>query len=67
MGIIISVLKGFNIAEENYIHLLRVIRSSLHGFVVLEIEFNFGMPGSIDKSFEHQIKAIVFMIKSFVE
>ena len=30
MGIIISVLKGFNISEENYIHLLRVIRSSLH-------------------------------------
>ena len=65
MGIIISVLKGFNISEENQIHLLRVIRSSLHGFVVLEIEFHFGMPGSIDRSFEHQINALLFMIRSF--
>jgi len=67
MGIMISVLKGFNIAEENYIHLLRVMRSSLHGFVILEIEFHFGMPGSIEKSFEHQINAIRILIRSFVE
>lgn len=67
MGVIINVLKGFNIVEENYIHLLRVIRSSLHGFIVLEVEFGFGMPGSIDESFEHQINALIFMINFFVE
>lgn len=65
MSIIISVLKGFEISEENYIHLLRVIRSSLHGFIVLELEFGFGMPASINVSFEHQINAILIMIKDF--
>jgi len=65
MSIIINVLKGFDVAEEHYIHLLRVIRSSLHGFVVLELEYGFGMTANIDISFEHQINAIIFMIKSF--
>ena len=64
MSIIITVLKGFEIGEEHYIHLLRVIRSSLHGFVVLELEYGFGMTANIDISFEHQINAIIFMIKS---
>jgi AcrR family transcriptional regulator len=65
MGIIISVLKGFDIADKDLIHPLRIIRSSLHGFVVLEIEFGFGMPGNIDVSFGYLINSIIFMIKSF--
>jgi len=67
MGIMIRVLKGFNIAANNYIHPLRILRSSLHGFVVLEIDFHFGMPGSIDTSFQQQIKTLLHMVKSFEE
>ena len=67
MGIMMRVLKGFKIAEQNYIHPLRIIRSSLHGFVVMETEFHFGTPGSIDKSFEAQIRALLFVVKSFEE
>jgi hypothetical protein len=65
MMIMTRVLDGFNIQQENYIHLLRVIRSSLHGFVVLEFDFGFGITGSIDLSFEHQINSLVALIKSF--
>jgi len=65
MEIIIRVIKGFSIAAENIIHLLRIVRSSLHGFVVLEIEFGFGMPGNIDISFDHQVDALIAMVKTF--
>jgi len=65
MTIILNVVKGFDIDSKHYIHALRVIRSSLHGFVVMEIEFGFGMSANIDQSFEHQINALIFMIKSF--
>ena len=64
MIIMTRVLDGFNIEQENYIHLLRVIRSSLHGFVVLEFDFGFGVTGSIDLSFEHQINSLIALIKS---
>ncbi len=65
MSLIISVLNGFDIDEQNYIHLLRLIRSSLHGFVILETDFKFGMSKNIDDSFQLQIDAIVYMIKSY--
>lgn len=65
MILIISILKEFDLNEGSYIHLVRLIRSSLHGFVVLETDFNFGMSANIDESFKHQIKAILFMVKSF--
>jgi len=64
MEIIMRVLKSFNIAQEYYIHLLRVIRSSLHGFIVLEIEFGFGVPANIDESFEYQVRAIISVVNS---
>ena len=65
MAVILNVVKGFDIDSAHYIHVLRIIRSSLHGFVVLEIEFGFGMSANIDQSFEHQINALILMIKSF--
>ena len=59
------VLKSFDIDKENYIHILRVIRSSLHGFVVMEIEFGFGMSANIEQSFEYQIDTLIILIRSF--
>ena len=65
MNVILMVLKSFDIDKENYIHILRVIRSSLHGFVVMEIEFGFGMSANIEQSFEYQIDTLIILIRSF--
>lgn len=65
MEIFFRVLKSFNIEGENLVHLLRIIRSALHGFVVLEIGFGFGLTANIDISFNYQIKNIQTLVKQF--
>lgn len=65
MSIIVSIIKGFDINEKNHIHIVRLIRSSLHGFAILETDFNFGMSKDIDESFQLQIEAILYMIQSY--
>jgi AcrR family transcriptional regulator len=52
VGLIVAVLRGYGLEAEPAIHAVRVIRSALHGFVSLERENGFGMPVSIDDSFE---------------
>jgi len=57
--VIASVLKGFGVKDDNLIHLIRVIRSSLHGFILLEIEGGFGMPQDIELTFKMHIDMIL--------
>jgi hypothetical protein len=49
---VFAVLAGWGIEGDQAIHLVRVIRSSLHGFVSLELGGGFGIPHQIDESFE---------------
>lgn len=46
-----AVLRGFDLPPELTIDAIRVIRSSLHGFVVLELGGGFGLPNDLDRSF----------------
>src|SRR5699024_3369132 len=45
-----SVLRGFAIPEEQHVHVIRGLRSSLHGFVDLEICWGFGFHDDVDFS-----------------
>ena len=46
-----AVLRGFDLPPALTIDAIRVIRSSLHGFVVLELGGGFGLPDDLDHSF----------------
>lgn len=50
--VVVSVLKGYGIGGDNALHIVRVIRSALHGFVSLEIVGGFGLALSLDHSFK---------------
>lgn len=53
-----GILRGYNLEEEQALHAARAIRSSLHGFVVLEIKGGFGLPLSIEESFDYYLRLL---------
>jgi AcrR family transcriptional regulator len=51
LGVVLAVVRHWEDDEEQQVHLVRAIRSALHGFVTLEAGAGFGMPASRDASF----------------
>jgi AcrR family transcriptional regulator len=45
------------------VHLTRVYRSALHGFVVLEQTGGFGMPESVDESFRRMVEVLIAAVR----
>jgi AcrR family transcriptional regulator len=52
VGVAFAVLEGAGITGEDVIHATRCLRAGVHGFVMLEISGGFGLPESVDESFE---------------
>lgn len=53
-----AVFAGYRITGADAIDAARFLRSTLHGFVSLELGGGFGMPQSIDASFDRLVAAI---------
>jgi AcrR family transcriptional regulator len=58
VGVFVAVLEGYEIAGEEAIHAVRVVRAALHGFVSLEREQGFGMPLAVSDSFDRLIEVL---------
>lgn len=58
-----SHLSHYDLTEEDKIHAIRALRSILHGFSTLEQKAAFGLPVSIEKTFELMIQGFVESIK----
>lgn len=55
----IRALAESGVAEGERVHLARAFRAALHGFVALERVGGFGMPESVDESFERLVGLLV--------
>lgn len=58
--LVVQVLQAYNLKEEMAIHMVRGLRSILHGFTSIEQMGGFGMPLDINKSFS-------ILINTFIE
>ena len=61
---IAGVLLEMGIPQEEAIHLIRVLRATLHGFLDLEAKRGFGMPLEIDESFEVAVDLVISAIEA---
>jgi AcrR family transcriptional regulator len=59
---IVAILAGWDIEGDEAIHLVRVIRSALHGFVSLENGGGFGLPLDLDHSFDLLVDSLIAAI-----
>ncbi|MFF3102647.1 TetR/AcrR family transcriptional regulator [Viridibacillus arvi] len=58
--LVVQVLQAYNLKDETAIHMVRGLRSILHGFTSIEHMGGFGMPLDIDESF-------LILINTFIE
>jgi len=57
--IFVSVLRGYGFEGDEAIHAMRVIRNSIHGFVMTEATHYFRYPADVDTSFERLIDVLI--------
>lgn len=53
------VLRGFGLPPELTVDAVRILRSALHGFIVLELGGGFGLPDDLDHSFALLVDTVV--------
>jgi AcrR family transcriptional regulator len=59
LDIVLAVLRGYDLEGPDLIHAARCLRSSVHGFAVLEASGGFGLPESLEESYELLIRMVV--------
>lgn len=59
IAVLTAALRGFGLPEESTVDAIRMLRSALHGFIVLELGGGFGLPDDLDRSFRLLIDGIV--------
>jgi AcrR family transcriptional regulator len=59
---LIAILAGWGLEGDDAVHLVRVIRSALHGFVSIEMGGGFGLPLDLDHSFALLVDSLVAAI-----
>jgi AcrR family transcriptional regulator len=57
--IILDVLTGFGLRDDDAVDAARALRSALHGFVTLESGGGFGLPADIDRSYDRLVRGLV--------
>lgn len=56
---VVTALAEAGVESERRIHLVRALRSALHGFVVLEAGGGFGRPEPTQESFDHLVELLL--------
>jgi len=67
VGLFLAILDGYGITGEEAIDATRYVRSALHGFVSLEASGGFGLPQSVDASYERVVVAVDHALRTWHE
>jgi len=59
VDVLAGVLRGWELQGDEAIHAVRGLRSALHGFVDLERIGGFGLPASLDESYDRLVNTLV--------
>jgi AcrR family transcriptional regulator len=58
VGILLAVMRGYNLEGDDAIHAVRLLRSALHGFVSLESAGGFALPLGLEESYQRLIEMV---------
>lgn len=67
VGLFLAILDGYGVTGEAAIDATRYVRSALHGFVSLEAAGGFGLPQSVDASYERLVVAVDHALRTWHE
>jgi AcrR family transcriptional regulator len=58
VDVLVAVLRGYELRDDDAIHAVRMVRAALHGFVLLEHAGGFAMPIDIDESYRRLVHTL---------
>lgn len=58
MQVLSAVIRSFGLPDDANVDAIRILRSSLHGFISLELGGGFGLPDDLDRTFDRLIDAL---------
>ncbi|GAA5181029.1 TetR/AcrR family transcriptional regulator [Rugosimonospora acidiphila] len=64
LAVVLAVLRGYRLEGAEAIHAARILRSSVHGFAVLEAAGGFGYREDLDESFGRLVDVVVAGLRS---
>jgi AcrR family transcriptional regulator len=67
VSVVIAVLDGYQLRDDDAIDATRALRSALHGFVTLELDGAFGLPVDIDRSYERLVRGLATALANWTE
>ena len=56
--VILAVLRGYQLEGDDALHGVRIVRATLHGFVMLELGGGFGLPLDLDETFRRLVGSL---------
>ncbi|KAB2342056.1 TetR/AcrR family transcriptional regulator [Actinomadura rudentiformis] len=59
LGIILAALRAYELDDDALIHAARALRSTSHGFAILEASGGFGLPQDLETSYELLIQMVI--------
>ena len=59
VNVMMRVLDAYDVETEEKVHIVRMVRSFLHGFAMLEAHSVYGSPFSVDDTFEFSMRTII--------
>ncbi len=59
VAVVVTVLAAYRLRDASILHMVRVLRSGLHGFVALELSGGFGLALDLDTSYHHLIDLLI--------
>jgi hypothetical protein len=59
LRVTLAVVASFGLTGDDALHAVRGLRSLVHGFATLEIAGGFGLPLSLDESFDRLLQMFV--------
>lgn len=65
--IVLAVLAGYQLADDDALHAVRAFRSVVHGFVALEASGGFGLPLDLDESYRRLLHGFIVGLRQTVE
>jgi AcrR family transcriptional regulator len=67
LQVVLDVLAGYELADDDAIDAARAWRSALHGFITLESGSGFGLPVDVDRSFERMVNGLATVFASWTD
>ena len=58
VGVLVAMLRGYGLRDDDAIHAVRMLRAALHGFVSLEREGGFAMAIDVDESYRRLVQVL---------